>query len=266
MKTFPLVLACLLAVVGNAGASEMGSTEFEQSKDRQDRRQSWMVPLPCELPARFRGRFKPFASVVCVDFTGDGQDDFIAFEKPSSKHNAEQQSDAGGVEWWITSSGRVIRRAQIYSSDHAYRWFQKLGRSAVPTIISAWGYSDGIDYTVQQLDLKTGKLRHLFFFEPVLVESDGKQYHGYPWDVSRLQTLIRHGEVLLRAEIRPRTTSDDESNDNENNRQQCIPVLFFDGTSTQPTLAREAPRRGRWTSLDAIVKRTSAKTKSADCD
>ena len=266
MKTFPLMLACLLAVVGSTGASEKRSTEFELPEGRQDRSQSWMVPVPCELPSEFRGRFKPFASVVCVDFTGDRQDDFIAIEKPSSNHNTEQQSDAGGVEWWIASSGRVIRRAQIYSSDHAYRWFQKLGRSAVPTIISAWGYSDGIDYTVQVLDLKTGKLRRLFFFDPVLVESDGQQYHGYPWDVSRLQTRVRHGEVLLRAEIRSRTTSDDESNDNEDNQQKCIPVLFFDGTSTQPTSARQTPRRGRWMSLDAIVKRTSAKTKSADCD
>jgi hypothetical protein len=259
-KTLAGILA-MTAMLGcvTSGAFSQETGLLEKSKTPTlDPTRSWIVPAPCRLPAKLTARFKPFASVVCIDFTGDGQLDFIALAKRSPKAD----SDLEGTEWWIASNGQVIRRAPVYSSDHAYRWFQKLDRDPVPTIISAQGYSDGIDYTVQKLDLKTGKLKRLFYFEPVLVEADGHQFHGYPWDVSRLQTMVRNGDVLLRVEIRPRNTFDDESNDNQGNQQQCIPMLFFDGTSTQHEVAaRKQSGQGQWVLLDTIVQRTKAKTK-----
>jgi hypothetical protein len=258
---FTFATTLILGFISATAHSQEDSASIEAKSQSTDHSQHWSVPVPCELPSKLRGRFKPFASVLCVDFTGDGRGDFIALKKSSPEHSSEQNSDLVGVEWWITSNGQVIRREKIFSSDYAYRWFQKLGNDTVPAIISAWGFSDGIDYTVQKLDLKTGKLKHLFYFEPVLVEADGRQFHGYPWDLTRLQTLARNGEILLRASVRLRNGLYDETNDNENNLQQCVPMLYFDGTSSQrDSTASEQSGNGQWVSLDAIAKQTKART------
>jgi hypothetical protein len=265
----PILLAVITLVYAGAVLAEdregfqyateklSGETAHIQTESRQN----WVSPAVCAFPPEWREQHKQlmsktFLSVKCVDFTGDGKDDFIALEKPTPKqlHDAKF-SDLKGAEWWVTSSGEVIRHENIYHSDYDYRWFQKLGRDTVPVIISAFGYSDGINYKVKRLNLKTGSMTDLFYFKPVLIEKDGHQFHGYPWDVTSLRTLVRNGEVFLLAGYKPHRY-EEEDNDNDGNQQQCIPVLYFEGTSTQRELAAiPEPEHGQWLSLETLIKK-----------
>jgi hypothetical protein len=248
-----------------AGLLWIASPVMADASDDAGQKQDWASPVACAFPPEWHEQHeqlmsRTFLSVKCVDFTGDGKDDFIALEKPTPKQLRDANDDLQGIEWWITSVGKIIRHNNMPESDYNYRWFQKLGRDAVPVMISAFGYSDGIDYQVTRLDLETGNMTNLFYFKPVLIEKDGRQFHGYPWDITFLRTSVRDGEILLLAGDKPYEDAA-EDNDNVDNQQQCIPVLYFEGTSTQRELAA-IPEPGygqQWVSLETLVQKTRAR-------
>ncbi len=223
-----------------------------------------VAPTSCEPPEWLPAIVAGLTRCECVDFSGDGNLDFVALGASSSPPGLSGEVPLGD-EFWITSERRVVVSQTLWAFDHRYRWFARLSGRSQPEIISATGFSDGIDYTVQRLDLTSGRFSVLFFFYPVLVETDGHQYHGYPWDLTDILVSGPAKAPRLRAALRPRSQSarsdaSDGDGDNEGMpaSQRQVPMLFFSGRSTQPDLAALGPHKTHPYSFAALVRATTA--------
>ncbi len=238
-----LILAACLALSGSA----FGATLH--------------APAPCDAPPWLKEIVRGLKSCQCVDFTGDGVPDYIALGATSQVENKTDGTPLGD-EWWVTSDRHVVVKRTRWYADHNYIWLARLDAGLQPIIISAYGFAEGIEYTLQKLDLSTGTFTILFYFDPVLVEADGQLYHGYPWDVSDILAEGTGGTTRLRAAMRPRPAADAPrvgdpgmgDNGRMPDRQKMVPVLFFAGRSTQPAIARLGPLESRGYRLDELVR------------
>ena len=210
------------------------------------------APVSCKPDATVEAAVKNILKCECVDLDGDGAQDFIVLGKPES---ASRGSDYLGRESWIASEGRIILRQDRWLSDYAFRWFVNLDDDPVPEIISAYGFSDGIDYTIQRIDVQAGKLSDVFHFEPVLIDTDGRKYHGYPWDVKDIHVRREGGRIDILAGIRERVPpqlQEDDDNAGMSADQRRIPRILFIGESTQPDIARLTDFDTAWYSLEVL--------------
>jgi hypothetical protein len=214
--------------------------------------QAMQSPVPCKPNATVEDAVKNILKCECVDLDGDGAQDFIVLGKSES---ASRDSAYLGRELWIASGGRIILRQDRWLSDYAFRWFVNLDGDPVPEIISAYGFSDGIDYTIEKLDVEAGTRSDIFHFEPVLIDADGQKYHGYPWDLKDIR-VRRQGdrpEILAAMSERvPSELQDGDDNAGISADQRRIPRILFTGESTQPDLARLRDFDTAWYSLESL--------------
>jgi len=198
--------------------------------------------FPNELSKKVTGQIN---SVVTVDFTGDGNKDFLVTMKSEDKHNYEF------FEYWITSDFGIFKKKKKFNDGIQYFQFVNLDRDPEPEIYSAFGYEDGINYGFFDLDMKLGKEELIFYFNPVINE-DKKSYWGYPWDISDLITRTAEGTVQINCSLEHRIVRDGNIIFPED--QPTFPVIFFTGHSTQPYEVTEIETR-TWLTLEEIKEK-----------
>jgi hypothetical protein len=119
-------------------------------------------------------------SVYEIDFDGDYKNDYLV-----TVTNGEL-TDPYAYELWINSKFEIVKRVPKYICDFDYTWFVNLDADRVPEIICAWGFSDGIDYSIIDQNLTTGKDSLLLRFHPILIDRSKSidiYYWGYPWEI-----------------------------------------------------------------------------------
>lgn len=208
--------------------------------------------LPSEIRQRISGNIVGTSS---VDFNGDGHPDYlVAVEIPRSP-GAKETPDPYASRYWFTSSFRLVKKTPIYIQPYNYIWFADLDSTTDPFIISAEGFSDGIDYAVYRQDFKAGKDILLFRFYPVLLDSKvgKKTYHwGYPWDISDLILKRDRGVPLILCSFDSLTNAD-KGGIEPPKWQKRVPIVFFKGRPTQESNPGKI-RTLHWLSLDQIIE------------
>jgi hypothetical protein len=185
-------------------------------------------------------------STLQVDFTGDNRADFIC--KTQSNPGSESY-----YEYWISSTYQVIKKVVRYQMDYDFFWLMNLDQDPEPEILTATGYEDGIDYSLQDQNLKTGQDRILFYFNPILVENN-MNYWGYPWDFTNIRLKIADNEVYLQCSF-DQIVRDD--NFRQLNTQKRMPALFFRGHTTQLNITKKEVNQVQWLSLQEIVRKST---------
>lgn len=180
-----------------------------------------LINIPSEITKKLKGQIN---SVVTIDFTGDGTDDYLVTMDSEDEHDYEF------FEYWITSEFELFKKKKKFNEGIYHYHFINLDKDSQPEIFSAVGFEDGIDYGFFDLDMKTSEEELIFYFNPVILESE-IYYWGYPWDIQNLITKNIDGEVLKKASINHNIIRDGNITLPED--QPHFPVIFFSGHSTQ---------------------------------
>jgi len=205
-----------------------------------------LVNTPPQISNSISGKI---LKTYAIDFDGDDKLDFLVYVKN------ETSDTPFAFELWYASSFKLVKRVPKYISDYDYKWFIDLDEDPEPEIISAYGFTDGIDYSIYDQNLAKGSDILLFRFNPVLVDSSNKQkeyYWGYPWDVTNITTKIESEVMRIRCSLNHDIVRDAYINIPK--WQHTLPVIFFVGKTTQPDIEVEAIKKVRWLTLSEIVK------------
>ena len=181
---------------------------------------------------------------IHVDFNGDGLRDFIC--QPRYKTELIDPHK----EIWINSDFKKAKSVEKYWMDYDYFWFVNIDSDPEPEILSATGYSDGIDYCFIDQDLATGKDSILFYFNPVILNAN-KKYWGYPWDITDLRIKLDNGLVKIKCSLDHTITRDGEIT--RPDWQKQFPVICFSGQSTQPNINIGQINGFEWLSISEIL-------------
>lgn len=184
---------------------------------------------------------------IRVDFNGDRQVDYIC--QPDLKDNLIDPHK----EIWINSDFKKVKTIDKYLMDYDYFWFVNIDSDPEPEIFSATGYSDGIDYCFIDQDLATGKDSILFYFNPVILNSDNK-FWGYPWDINDLQIKLDNGLIKIKCSLDHKITRDGEIT--RPDWQSQFPVICFTGKSTQPNINVGRVNGFEWLTITEILEKT----------
>jgi len=204
-----------------------------------------LIPTPARSERLVRS---PVAETRAIDFDGDRKLDYIVYVRS----DVPIDSDVYGTEIWITSDFKIIKRTSKYNVAADFKWFINLDDDPTPEIVSAFGYEDGIEYSVSKQNFKTGRDTHLFSFNPVL-RGRGKDYWGYPWDIVDIHARRKGNHFELRCSFDHHVKGDFE-NIVLPDWQKSVPVIFFDGESTQPATAKVGEiRTSRWLDISSIA-------------
>lgn len=178
-------------------------------------------------------------SIESIDFTGDKNNDFIVKTK----------IDENGYkicEYWISSKYELIRQIETYNDGIKMRKYINLDNDPELEIIDASGYEDGIDYTVQNINLNTGELETVLYFNPI-IETETKNYWGYPWDWTKLKIK---SDKRIKVSLQHEIERDREISFPRN--QKILPAIYFDGTPTQESHVGKI-QESTWLSLKEII-------------
>ena len=201
------------------------------------------IKNPTELMDVFLGlKFQ----TIHVDFNGDGLKDYIC--QPDYKTNLIDPHK----EIWINSDFKKVKSIEKYWMDYDFFWFVNIDSDPEPEILSATGYSDGIDYCFIDQDLKTGNNTILFYFNPVILDSDN-EYWGYPWDIKNLLLKLENGQIKVKCSL-----DHDVERDGEITRpdsQSQFPVICFTGKSTQPNIKVGQINGFEWLTIKEIMNK-----------
>ena len=189
---------------------------------------------------------------IHVDFNGDGLKDYIC--QPDYKTRMIDPYK----EIWINSDFKIVKSIDKYWMDYDFFWFVNIDSDPEPEIFSAIGNSDGIDYCFIDQDLKTGKDSILFYFNPVILDSN-KVYWGYPWDIKDLLVKIENGQVKVKCSLDHDIERDGEIT--RPNSQNQFPVIFFAGKSTQPNIKVGQINGFEWLTITEIMNKININDK-----
>lgn len=197
------------------------------------------------FPAAIKTKVKKkIERVIAVDFTGDNIKDYIV----------QTETDKNGMttEYWLTSNFKILSKRTKYVDDFDYTRFINLDDDPQPEIYSVTGYVEGVNYAIYKLDLKTGELKPLFYFNPVIVENN-KYYWGYNRDMENLLLRNKDGVIQLCYTTKHRIARDDFFEILMD--QTVMPVIFLTGHSTQK--GKEIKNLGErtWATLEQITNR-----------
>lgn len=211
---------------------------------------SMQSPRPVDTPTQILDSISgKILETKSIDFDGDDKLDFIVFVKNDTSDNPF------AFELWYTSSFKLTKRVPKYISDFDYKWFINLDEDPEPEIISAYGFTDGIDYSIYDPNLAKGSDILLFRFNPVLIDSSNKQkeyYWGYPWDVANIIIKIENEVLRIRCSLNHDIIRDAYIDIPK--WQHTLPIILFEGKTTQPDIEVKAIRKVRWLTLIEIVK------------
>ncbi len=199
------------------------------------------IKNPTELKEIFSGL--DFQTIQ-VDFNGDGLRDYIC--QPDYKTELIDPHK----EIWINSDFKIVKSVEKYWMDYDFFWFVNIDSDPEPEIFSATGYSDGIDYCFIDQDLKTGKDSILFYFNPVILDSDN-EYWGYPWDIKDILVKLENGQVKVKCSLDHDIKRDGEIT--RPNSQSQFPVICFTGKSTQPNINVGQINGFEWLTISEIM-------------
>jgi len=201
------------------------------------------IKNPLELKDVFSGL--DFQTIY-VDFDGDGLKDYIC--QPNYKTELIDPHN----EIWINSKFKKVKSFEKYWMDYDFFWFVNIDSDPEPEIFSATGYSDGIDYCFIDQDLATGKNSILFYFNPMILNSDYK-YWGYPWDIKDLLVKLVNGQLKVKCSLDHKIERDGEIT--RPGSQSQFPVICFTGKSTQPHSNIGQINKFEWLTITELMKR-----------
>lgn len=199
-----------------------------------------LTVYPSELISKLN---EEIDKVYQVDFTGDSIGDYIVQTKMDKEGNV--------YEVWLTSDFLLFHRIAKYVQDYDFMGFINLDKDPEPELYSASGYSDGIDYAIYDLNMKTGQQELLFYFNPVIIDHE-KDYWGYPWDTKGIMTWTEDGVTRIYCSTKHDIVRDGEITFPEN--QNVMPVIFLTGQSTQPDSPVSEVRNREWKTIEEIKK------------
>jgi hypothetical protein len=156
-----------------------------------------------------------------IDLDQDGRDDYIA------------ESKTEGQTCFIKSDFTIQNCEDMnlaLADGFSYQYFVNLDPSEMLYLLDLNGDEDTDDYSLEQFDKRTWKLKELFKIHP-LVHSQSRErsgiYWGYPWDIRGLPTKIEDGIVKIEV------TFDYQSFDTPYGKADPGVVILFDGVASQ---------------------------------
>jgi len=181
-------------------------------------------------------------TVIHIDFNGDTYKDFIVHCSTNEEFKFK--------EYWVTSELVIWMTRLRYHVGIEYFNFINLDSDPEPEVYTAFGYEDGIDYALYDLDLTEGTVNLLFFLNPIIMEGN-TYFWGYSWDIKNMLVKNVDGEVKVLS-----STDHDIMRDGVliPDEQSILPCVFFDGTSTQPNIKIEEIRNINWSTIEEIIK------------
>ncbi len=204
------------------------------------------VEVPSSLKSQINGNIK---QCRVIDFDGDQKVDFLVLVANDSA------SDPYAYEYWYNSYFKLIKRIPKYVCDADYLWFANLDDDPIPEMITAYGFEDGIDYSIYKQNLVTGKDSLLLRFNPVLLDSTNKLkpfYWGYPWDIADIVLTHKYNQTLIRCSFNHEIERDGVIS--IPNWQNKLPVILFYGKTTQPDMPVGAIRNFEWLDIKELAK------------
>lgn len=181
-------------------------------------------------------------SAILIDFTGNQEQDFIITTEID-------ENNYRLCEYWITSNFKKVRQAGTYREGIQLREFINLDDDIELEIIDASGFEDGIDYTIKDLDIETGNLKTLLYFNPI-IETEEKVYWGYPWDWTRLKF---NSDKRIKASLKHSIERDGNITFPDN--QQILPIIYFEGVPTQESVIEKIEVES-WLTLNEIIEKS----------
>jgi hypothetical protein len=239
--------------VGDAGANRhnfwgSASTEPEYGIKAAKRWASPTGRLAKKFPAaKYR--------LYTIDLDQDGRDDYIA------------ESKTAGETCFIKSDFTIQNCEQMnlaLADGFSYQYFINLGPSEMLFLLDLNGDEDTDDYSLEQFDRRTWKLKELFKIHPLVSSHSGERsgiYWGYPWDIHGLPTKTEDGIIKIEA------TLDYEAFDTPYGKAEPGVVILFDGVATQGPPTGEYNKlksKLRFMSLKEILSRYAALSSQSD--
>jgi hypothetical protein len=216
------------------------------------------APIDVSTPATIRQLISgTVLSAKRIDFDGDTKPDLLVLVEGTKPPGEEHAVD---TEIWVTADFKIVRRAQRFrSGGYDYRWFVNLDDEPTPELITASGYEDGIDYSIERLDPVTFRQSVVLRFHPVIVQLRGRErtlFWGYPWDLRHALVRRRGGRVELLSMLDHTLTRESESVPASLPWQRRMPVVFFTGAPTQPG-ELDVVGAAEWLTLAELLRRAA---------
>lgn len=177
-----------------------------------------------------------------IHFSGGNKQDYIITTKLDNNGHKV-------CEYWITSDLIKVRQVEIFKDGIQIRKFINLDTDPELEIIDATGYEDGIDYTIQDLDIITGELKKVLYFNPI-IETKIKDYWGYPWDWTKLKL---NSNFQLKVSLKHKIERNGNITFPKN--QKIMPVIYFEGNPTQESSV-EGIKSINWLTLNEIIEKS----------
>jgi len=196
--------------------------------------------VPDKLRAVIKDEIK---TVIQIDFNGDTYGDFIV--------QCATNEEIKFKEYWVTSELVIWMTRLRYHVGIEYFNFINVDNDPEPEVYTAFGYEDGIDYALYDLDLNAGTENLLFFLNPI-IRTGENHYWGYHWDIMNMLVKIVDGEVKILS-----ATDHDIIRDGVitiPDDQLILPCIFFTGKSTQLDIEIGEIRNMKWSTLEEIIK------------
>ena len=203
--------------------------------------QDFLYPAEVEPPKDLISKIQDsLVSVLSIDFTGDGNDDFIC----STISNQIKK------DLWITSDYHVVKE-QLHYDAYFMFWFIQLDDDPELETYNAWGYPEGIDYYFVDYDYANKSEKSLCNINPVIIDSTQQQvcFWGYPWDISGI--FMKDAMILTSIE---HEISRDGAEIKHPSWQKTLPIVFFKGKSTQPAAEVNSFEYPRYRTIEQLVK------------
>ena len=139
------------------------------------------------VPEKIKDKISgPIDYVLSIDLNGDGLQDYIV------KQGFRNKLKPVYFEFWLDHEYKQILKREKHSGGIEYEFYINLDSDQELELITAYGYEDGIDYSIIKINYEKGKEEVLFYFNPVIIINDAISW-GYPWDITDIYSLKRMG-------------------------------------------------------------------------
>jgi len=121
-------------------------------------------------------------------------------------------------------------------------------------LIVAEGFADGIDYSIFKI-ISKDSLQLIFRFNPVLFDNSNKSkdyFWGYFWDISALNCTYENGQIKILSSVNHKIKRDGVID--VPSWQKILPVIFFNGKTTQPEITVGKIYSKAFMSIEEIIK------------